>query len=262
MFKKTLVLLCLLLLAFQANASIYLIEPISQKLSDDEEIAFGRVAAGETLRIIVKKKSDLSLEWDRLSVNQSSLPSGWEAKPETADKTLIASIKVSKNARESTQRIKLNASNSMEPGLSETFFATVFVKENLLSVAIENPSQDAVLGQKTGFNMTLSNESIAGHSVKIESSLPEYWFSSREVQLNPFETKTVSLEVLPYSYGEKAFSFSVSSLENEKQFSFPVRMNTRPTLSGIFKAPAAGFPFFTVTILPFYLINSLLSILG
>ncbi len=260
MFKKSLVLFCLLLFAFSCHATVYLVEPLDQRLSQNQEVFFGKIAAGETLKVVAKKKSDFGVEWNSLSVNVQLLPNGWDAEMVETDKTIIANVKVPANALISTQRIGFTASNSIEPMFSETFYGMVSVNENLLSASIENLNQGVVLGEKAEFSLVLNNDSIADHSVIVRTDLPDYWFSAQTVGLKPLEAKTVEMPVIPYSYGEKSFSFTVSSMENDSQFRFPAKMNVKPTLVGMFQAPLVGFPFFSPGLLPCYLINGFLSL--
>ncbi len=262
MFKKTLVLVCLLLLSAQAFAAISVVEPVDMKVlpADSHIISFGKIARGETLEIVIKKKSDLAGEWVNLEVDEQLLPSGWSVERVDSDKTLIALVTVPTNAPISTQRMRFTAGSQAGQLFDETLYATVSVHESLLSASIENLNQDAILGGKASFNLVLNNDSIAEHSVRVESTLPGYWFFAQTVLLKPHETKTVELPVFPLSYGEKSFSFSVSSTQNSTQFSFPARMNVKPTLAGIYRTPIAGFPFFSPALLPYYLINGFLSL--
>jgi len=262
LFKRLLVLLCLIFLSSQAFASIYIVEPVDQKVETGQEVFLGNIARGETLKLVVKKKSDLALEWNSLEVDTGLLPQGWTVKTIEEDKSLIALVSLPKKAEASTQRIKVTAKNSSEPLFSEAFYASVLVNEKLLTASIESPSLETMLGEQPAFNLVLNNDSIAAHSVTIESSLPDYWFGRIETGLKPHETKALALTVQPYSYGEKDFSFTVSSEHDDTTLSFPVKLMVKPTLTGIYIVPIAGFPFFSPGMLPFYIINSFLSILG
>ena len=262
LFKRLLVLFCLLLLVFPAYATVYLLEPVDQTLSAGEAVSFGKIARGETLKVVVKKKSDLASEWTSLSVDEQLLPDGWSVESVETDKTLIVHVSVPKNAPISTQRIRFTVSSAAAEMFDGAFYATVSVQENLLSASIENLAKAAVFDTETKFSLVLSNDSVADHSVRIESSLPGYWFSSKTVELKPHETKVVELPVFPKSYGEKNFSFIVSSLKNSKRFSFPAKLNVKPTLAGMYQTSIGGFSFFSPGMLPSYLINGLLSLIS
>ena len=262
MFKKLFVLSCLLLLAVPAFSTVYLVEPVDSELSQGSEVSFGKLASGETLRIVIKKKSSLSMEWNSLAVDTALLPEGWSFESEKTDKTIIGLLSISPNAPTSTQRLKFSASNSSEPMLSESFFANFSVNESLLDASLESQNLETFLGKEAIFRIVLSNGSISEHAFSVESTLPHYWFPPLLQTIGPNQTLVVELPVRPYSYGEKGFQFTVSSQENGEQFSFPARLTTRPTLSGMFKAPIAGFPFFSPGNLPFYLVNGFLMLLG
>ena len=250
------------MLCLQAYAAIYLVEPQDQKLLPGKELAFGKISRGETLKVVIKKKSDLGEDWSQIKVEPEFLPSGWKAESVETDKTLIALVTVSKGAAVSMQRLKFLAVSQQQPELNESFFAKVSVHESLLNATIENLSQEAVLGQASLFNLVLNNDSIAEHSLRAESTLPNFWFEAEEIKLAPNETKTVTLSVMPLTYGEKSFSFKVSSMHNASSFGFPAKLNTKPTLLGMYQAPITGLPIFAPTMLPFYLINGLLSVLS
>jgi len=260
LFKRLLVILCLLLLAGSAFATIYLIEPVDRRFSNNDEISFGKIARGETLKVIIKEKSDLADEWASLDVDSRLLPSGWTVESIETDETLIAKVTIPRDAEISTQRIKFTAKNPSGEIFDETFFANVSVLDSLLTASIENLNKDALMGDETSFNLVLNNDSIAEHFLKIESTLPGYWFSSQTVTLKPHETRAVELPVSPLSYGEKPFFFNLSSSLNSKQFSFPANLSVKPTLVGMYQASIFGFPFFSPSMLPFYLVNGFLSI--
>jgi hypothetical protein len=264
LFKRLLLSVCLLLLLFSAYASVYVVEPVDQKVlpGSSEVLSFGKVAKGETMRVVIKKKSDLSFDWSRLSVDSGLLPAGWKVNSVEEDKSLIAEITIPKNAAVSTQQIKLVASNPAEPVLSETFYGSVSVQENLLFASIEELSQETTLGEVAKFNLVLNNDSIAGHAVEVRSSLPSYWFSARTIELEPNQSGNFELEVVPYAYGEKNFQFEVVSLENGKTTRLQARLGVKPTLSGMYRASFGGFPFFSPGMLPYYLLNGFLALLG
>ncbi len=260
LFKRLLVVFCLLMLCLQAYAAVYIVEPLDEKLFPGQELSFGKISRGETLKVVVKKKSDLGQDWFQILVDPEFLPPSWKAESIETDKTLIALVTLSEDAAVSMQRLKFLAVNDLQPELNESFFATVSVHESLLSASIEDVVKDAVLGQETIFSLVLNNDSIAEHSLKAESSLPGYWFKSQEMVLAPNETRTVALSVQPLTYGEKNFSFKVLSLYNDTGFDFPAKLNTKPTLLGMYQAPITGLPLFSPTMLPYYLINGILSI--
>lgn len=262
LFKRILVLFCLLTLVGMAFADVYLVEPVDKtvKPTDSDALFFGKVAGGETMNVVIKKKSGTGPEWDSFSVDLSILPQGWGSKIVETDKTLIAMISIPRNADTSTQRIKLTARNSSEPAFDQSFYATVSVNDSLLDASFENLGLDAVVGEPAKFALVLNNDSIAPHTVSVESTLPSYWFPARAIELAPLETKTVELDVMPYYYGEKNFSFNVHSALNGKSFSFPAKLSVKPTLAGMYRAGMAGFPFFSPGTLPYYIISGFLSL--
>jgi hypothetical protein len=148
------------------------------------------------------------------------------------------------------------------PFSQESFSVYVTVKKNLLAASMEELKQDSLVGGKADFRLVLNNESIAMQKVLVSSSLPEYWFSPIELELQPHQTLDVNLSVFPQSYGVRQFSFTVSSGLNSFNKSFPAELNVFSTIRGKFSSALFGFPFFTVSMLPQFLINAFLALIS
>ncbi|MBN2067274.1 MAG: hypothetical protein JW744_02300 [Candidatus Diapherotrites archaeon] len=252
----------LLVLAQGSIAAIFLVEPVDQMLESNDTVAFGKVAAGETLRVIVEKKSGLAAEWNEISVNQLLLPAGWSAKSIETDKTLIAEISLPRKAEVSTQRIEFTVSNKASPLFSETFYGGVSVRDGLLTVSIDNLDQGVVVGHTASFRLTASNDSIAPHAISVESSLPRYWFSPISVSVPAGGKSELDLNVDALAYGKRGFIFKVKSELNDESSSFPASLEVSPTLRGKFFSGLVGFPFFSPSLFSQYLLIGFLAVLS
>lgn len=251
----------LLFFVSTASASIFLVEPVEKTLSNSESIEAGQVAVGETLRVIVQKKSGLGFDWDTLGLEQP-LSQGWGFKSVPSDKTLIAVITIPKTADEAIQKLSFFAESSDNAFSRETFSVFVSVRKSLLKASMDGLKQQAIVGKENSFPLLLNNESIAEHNVLVESSLPDYWFSPIEITLKPGETKSVSLVVFPHNYGVKKFNFRVSSSLNDFEKSFGSELDVFSTLGGKLSSSIYGFPFFTPSLLPQFLVNAFLAMLS
>ncbi len=260
MFKKLLALAILLLFCNSVFGTVFLVEPVDAKVQSGEEIALGKAAKGETVRIVLKKKSELSVEWNSIAVGQ--LPQGWKSSSVETDKTLIALISIPANAVVSTQRIQFVLSNKSQPLFAESFFGNLSVRDNLLTVTIDNLNQQTIVGEKVRFRLIANNDSIAEHTVSIASDLPSYWLQPFSVKLNPSAATEIDLNVNAVAYGERRFNLIVSSTHNEKKFVFPASLSVNPTLKGKYTAALYGFPFFSPSLISNYLVNAFLALLS
>jgi hypothetical protein len=252
--------LLFLALFSQGYADVFLLEPIETVLEAGGETDLGNVAAGETFKFVIQKKTGLGSEWNSLQVDLQTIPTDWIAEPGSTDKTLFVLVTLPEAAEESVQRITFSVVDGSGPFSSENILAYVTVKENLLDVSIDRLKQDAMVSEESKFRLLLNNESIAKHSVKISSDLPEYWFKPIVVEVAPLQTLEVDLLVYPKRYGARQFSFTVSSELNSFEKSFDAGLNVFSTLRGKLASPVSGFPFFTPSLLPHFLINAFIAL--
>jgi len=262
LFKKAAIVLFVFALLHGASAYVYLIEPSEETLSSDNSVELGRIAVGETLEIVVQRKSGLESSWDTLVPDSTGLPSGWGFESRKTDKTLIGSIKIPKTAEESVQKLSFKASNSSNPFYSETFSVYVTVKKNLLRASMENLSQSVMVNDEAVFRVIVNNDSIASHTVVVSSTLPNYWFEPVELDVPALEALEANVLVKPASHGKRFFSFSVSSALNDFESNFNAELFVSSSLRGKFASGIAGFPFFNVSLLPHFIINAFLALLS
>ncbi len=260
MFKKA-VFVFLLFLCFSLNsfASVFLLEPIESTLENDGSIELGQVARGETFEIVVQRKSGLEFVWDNIAVENNSLPLGWKAESERTDKTLVIHISLPVDAEESIQKISFLLSSTETPFLQESFSVFLTVKRNLLSVSMEGLKQDALVNVGSTVRLLLNNQSVASQRVRVSSTLPNYWFESVDLTIEPMQLLDVNLTVFPHSYGKRNFSFKIESEFNSFEKTFDSEFNVFSTLRGKFSSSLFGFPFFSVSLLPHFLINAILA---
>ncbi|MBI2598044.1 MAG: hypothetical protein HYW50_02510 [Candidatus Diapherotrites archaeon] len=263
MFKALFFLLFFTLQFLGAHADFFLVEPFEQKILDGGAAEIGVVSGGETFEIIVAAESSLGegIFWNSLSVDQSTLPTGWTFLSQSpSEKRLVLAVTVPVGAQKNIYNLQIVAASDAL-GFSESFTARVRVRDDLLKVAINNPSlnQFPLNGEKTVYNIVLRNDSIAPNSLKISSTLQTDWFEVVSVEVAPKETLNASFEVILQTEGKKDFEIKVFSDTSQKEISsFKSTLVVRPTLFGKLSAPQKGFPFFSFSIAPFYFFNSMI----
>ena len=264
MLKKPFFTLFLLFSAGFAAAGIEMVYPLNSSIQGGSSVQAGSVSPGQQFELGFSDNSGYGFEWDSVKADSSSLPSGWAVvSSEATDSSLSVKFRVPENAVRNYYNIKLAFSNSGKPNVEEFFTAVIVVKENLLDVSFakKSPSVFSVVGESVPYRAVLSNSSIAPHVVRVSSTLPQNWFAERAFEVGPNSVIEAELSVNPKSYGQRPFSFTAASLqENAVVETFSSELNVRPTLKGKFGAPFSGFPFYTFTLLPFQLADSLIAL--
>jgi hypothetical protein len=263
MFKAIILVLLVFFSSF-VFADIQLIKPVQATLSHGDSLDLGEISRGETLELLISTESGKpGIEWDSVHAVRDLLPTEWkQEKAEVFGQTILLKVLVPKKAPIGMQRIKVRAYDSSFPEGGEDFYVNVFVKPNLVTVNFDSLKKESIVNQEVVFNVTLFNESIADHSVMISSSLPFYWFKPLTVKIPAKEIKNVELKVNPLVYGLKEFQFVFTSKENGSEIGrFNAELNVSPTLESKYSGSLYGFPFYSISLLPYYLVNSFLSLL-
>ena len=259
MLKKLILLGILLMLGSDVFAAAYLVSPAEKTISDGGIAEIGSIAPGETAELFFKKKSGEGFDWESIAVDDATLPDGWVFLPGSNADAISARLLVPADAPESTQLIGFEMRS---PQGSLPFTAKFFVRRSLLTISIKDLNRRAVVGEKLSYGLVAVNESIASHKVSVFSTLPSYWLKSQKLELGPKQSRELSLEVLPRTYGERNFRFIVKSGLNGSQKEFQSNLSVSSTLQSKFSAPLFGFPFFSPTMISPYLLNSVLSLLS
>lgn len=267
----------LLLLVFFASfgfAEILVVEPLEQRILDEEVIDLGVAAAGETVLLIASTESGVSgVDWDLFSLDEKTLPEGWEYYTATENpKRLSLYIQVPVDARENIYEFNVVAKNNRLL-VSEFFIARLEIRKNLLTVVVsEEEGQEVFVNQPKTFRVVLTNPSIADHYVKLSSNLSSDWIGSVTVfvpakeqasSIGPSleerilvpkkEIVEISFAVVPRISGKKDLSINVFSQVNGfKVSSFQSSVYARPTLFGKVSSTSFGFPFFTPSLFGAY----------
>ncbi len=266
-FKTFLPAFLLLLLAAPfAAADVFLVSPFEKQIAANDTIELGSAAPGETVELIFSTKSGKDFAWSKAEIARQ-LPDKWIVSDSAPfAETLIVKITVPVDEQETAQNIKIILLNFNDEKKNESFNALLFVKKNLIKASVFALQKETKVGEPVEFEMQLSNDSIADHVVNISSTLPKFWFEDKRITLKKKTSvdsiQEIKLGVLPRSYGTRDFSFIVNSATNGKQLDkFDARLTVNPTLKGKYAVALYGFPVFTPTLFPYYLVNSFLSFL-
>ncbi len=254
--KKLLLLFFLMLLVQCGFSTVSILLPIEKTVESNGTVLFGSAQAGETVLVSIERKYG-NIKWDSARIDESLLPKDWSYSVETKDKSINLMISIPAGERTASRNIVITVFNET---LEESFNAVLKIEKGLIVPEIRARKIEVPVNECAVFSLKAFNKSIAGHTIKIESDLPDYWFSSREFSIKPLETIDVNLEVCGKSPGYREFSFYVdSSLNNERIAFFPEEISVLPTLQGEYTSIGSGFPFFSVTVFPFYLVDFFLS---
>lgn len=258
MLKRVFVLFALLLLCGAASASVHMLSPVDSIVPDGGTISLGSIARGEAVDIIIDKKAGAEPLYDRINI-EIELPKGWAFAPRVEDRTLVVTVSVSNNAEEATQNIPIKIWNSAAPEAANEITAMLYVKKNLTTVDVKGLAKETIVGEAVNYDFILINDSVAPHRIIITSDMPVYWFETREIVLKPKQKTEVSIPLIPHAYGIRDFTIQVRSMQNDTKYLFNARVYAKTTLSGKFRAPMYGFPFFSLSLSPQLLLNAFIS---
>ena len=264
MLKILFIAAAILVLSASVAADVSLVNPFEETFSDQEVFSLGLVAQGENFEVIASNETGLgdSIRWDELGIKPDTLPTGWIAfSTNKGERRVGVTVAVPKDAESNIYQLTLVATNK-RLGISDTIYARVEVKENLLNAAISNTglNESPLVNEKVTYEISITNNSIAPHKVLVSSDLPESWFVPKEITIPPKKTATETLEITPRNFGRENFTIKVASqLTGKDVVAFNTMLLVRPTLEGKLTPTLYGIPFFSMSMLPFYYFNTILG---
>ncbi|MAG18361.1 MAG: hypothetical protein CL944_02725 [Candidatus Diapherotrites archaeon] len=253
-----------LLLVSLAFAEVNVLYPVEATLQSGNTIQAGSVSPNQVFELIFSDNSGYGFEWDAITINEASLPSGWKIVSQNiTDTSLIINISVPKNAQPNFYVLEFSLANSNNPIVKDSISVSVVVKQNLLDVSFARPPIEdvSVVGESVFYKGIVSNSSIAYQKIVFSSDVPSNWFERVVFEAEPNSLREVELELNPKSYGKHSFSFQVLDEEGTIIKSYSSELNVRPTLKGKFSSALSGFPFFTFSLVPFQLLDSFVSLI-
>ena len=264
--KQFIFILALLVLLSSASADIFVVDPVLQHVSSSSSIDLGSIQPGETFELIISKDAGHGKDsyWISAVPSTSDLPKNFNVSSSIpGSESHIITVKVPGNALigdYSFQVLMSNVSGRIE---NESLTATFRVQNDLLNASLSNPSQLATLGKQVDFKMNLLNNSLSSEKISIFSSSPSTWFSPIQLELKRNSFQEIDLKVFPQLHGTHNVDFTVYSDTLNKSIAFfKADISVKPTLRSKYDVALQGFPFFTITLLPYYLFNSFVTGLG
>lgn len=260
-------LMALLATISMAHATITVAAPIERTVPDGDVLSLGNVQPGETFDLIISRYSVgvSDKAWNDFTL---TFPAGWKSKiVDQPNNPNTIWYQVSVPDQEKTGNLNITVKgNPLQDIDSEQITLVVKITQNLLEADIDNLLQKTAVDQPISFRARLRNNSIASSDLIIYSNLPILWYKPVTLTLAPNSEQEVVLTVKPGAYGNKMVRFSVernnARVQERVIETFDGELVVEPNLKSKFTAPLNGFPFFTPSLLPYYLINGFLSLLG
>ncbi|MFA5357404.1 MAG: hypothetical protein WC308_00560 [archaeon] len=256
MFKKSLALFSVFLFVILAASNVFavrLIEPESKVLEGDDLV--GKVYPGGTLELIFSKENGKYSEVNLLT----ALPEEYSfvvTEELEAFKIFITVPKEEVNWRNALSIEFLKAGSSGEKDIANVYF---LVENELLSTSMNGFSKTTYANSPAGYEFVFVNKSDVDAVFSVSSSLSKEWFSKADVLVPKRSSKIELLLVNAPVQGKRQFDFIVDY--SNKSSVFNSSINVLPTIFSKFNSAFYGLPFYSFSLFPSYLLNSLLSLL-
>lgn len=262
LFKRFLLAFTLIFVFCTAQASVSILNPVRKTVEPNQTIELGSAMPGETMLVTIDRNAAFH-SWSDAWIDAELLPRNWKMPAFLKEeKSLSLKVNIPPSARLGSQNLPITVADE-RTGIEEKFNAVIFIEKSLVSVAIPETQKGIRVNSTACYKITLFNDSLALHSILVSSSLPKYWFSGIEAEIGPKASIDLNACVNAMVIGSRDFYFYVDSmLFNERFHSIRASIDVLPTARGKYSAPLSGFPFFMPTLVPYYLIDSFLSLLS
>lgn len=257
----------ILLFGSMAFATITIAKPVQQTIPEDQVFELGEIEAGQSFDLIVSKYSvgTEGKAWESFII---TLPTDWKMQitPQPNNpNTIVYVVTVPARAASQSYSIQVKSVPGASGLQSQVVSLLVKVSDNLIRADVDNLSQTTTVGVPVSYRGRLQNNSIATARVRIDSDSGSLWFKPIELSIPPKQSEELNLVLNPGHYGKKPFQFFVYQLDGlnrDPVATFDAELIVNPTLKSKFSSSLNGFPFFTPSLLPYYLLNGFLSILS
>ncbi len=248
MFNKFFLVVFSLVLFTSGVFALEIVFPVSADVSENSTIELGKISPGQQFELIISDE-----RFNAVEVTGSF--SSWSEDSVFYEKNTGIKINVPFDASLGAKNISFKAFNSSS-GLSESFNALVNVRKDLWSVNISGLSQTAEVNFPVNYKLTFSNESIGKQKISVSSNLTSYWMKEKTFVVEPKSVLKDLIEVNPRHYGTRAFNFVLKSSSSAETKEFQSKLRVESSLLSKYSSPLYGFPFFTPTLFPYYLVES------
>ena len=223
--KKFFLLLLFLMLAVQlpSAATVAVQEPVASKLSEGGMVDLGTVGPGQKIEVQISRRTGESdyrgseYLWDRLYVEDKSLPGDWTSVDSLYYETLMkAFVIVPKDAPDGDYVFSLRTERDYAGVETTRFKAKVHVSKDVLVFTITNPAAESGVGQPAVYLVGIKNTGNANDAfeVGVTDGLPRQWTYTKSVFVPRNSEKIVPYEVVATSHGQFPIKLKATSLSS------------------------------------------------
>lgn len=266
MLRPLSLLFAVIFLASSVSADIFIVEPIYQRVKPGETILLGSAEPGQTIELIISNSTGYGtgVDWHYAKLPKEGLPAAWSADDNPKPgKTFILKVSIPPYAQEAGYNFKVLMQSNDPAVKPEGFTARVNLKSSLLTASIQNLTQNVQVDKPAEYKVVLINNSVAYKTAALNTDLPASWYTPQQLSVEPRKTAEFPIKVFPRLSGIKNFTFTFVSKETGQslQNTFNSTLYVSPTLKEKYSGSFYGFPFFTISLLPFEMVQSIVGAL-
>ncbi len=240
-------------------SKVTIVEPIKTTVEGTEGVIdLGFAGPGQTLAIMLsrdsgeKAKQNLKGEsnalWDKASVVESTLPSGWRTKDSlNYEDPLTVFVTIGSDAKNDVKYgFSIKLSDEYEGVAPQVVNFRVRVTKDVLDVTLQNPTVTTGVSQPAVYIFNVKNKGSSTDTFQISASdLPYDWKVTKTVLIPHNSEKTVYYEVVGNVQKDLPFNFKTTSISSgEIEVVSPARLITASSLVQEYKSTVLGVPLF------------------
>jgi len=263
MFKKAFIVLALILFC-SSVFSLRLIEPLSKVISEEDSFV-GTVAVGNELEMIFSK--ELTDKYSSVEVI-SSFPEGFSVSSKVEKESIKVFVRVPEEAVFGDYSLSLLFSGESQSESADVFFTVV---SDSLDVSPASTAQQSVfVDSPAEFKLFFVNNTDSDAFFEIVPELSPNWIYPENIFYSPSVGASIhvliekrsatekSFFVYPRIQGSKEFKVKVYFENDVREFSF--RVNALPTIKSKLDPIIQAFPFYSISLIPAYIIQAFASL--
>jgi len=247
MFNKFFLVLASFLLLFSFASALKVVFPVEAEYNGNS-IELGKISPGQSFELIVFDERFNGLEVE-------SPFSDWSQESVFEGKNISIKLNIPLDASLGTKKISFTSFNS-DSGLTESFDVLINIQNDLWSVNVSDLDKKTKVNSDTEYLVIFSNESIGEQKISVYSDLPSFWFKPQTFEVNAKSILKESINITPKHYGQRQFNFLFKSDVSGEEIKFNSKLSVESSILSKYSAPLYGFPFFTPSFFPYYLVES------
>ncbi len=252
MFNKFFLVLLALLFLFSFTCALKIVSPIEAEVSLDSTVELGSISPGQSFELILFDE-----RFNAIAVEGQF--SEWSGKSTFYEKNTGIKINIPKDVSFGTKNLSFKAFDSTNKNEFQSFNVLIKVEEDLWSVAVPDLKNKTKVNFPAEYNLIFSNESIGEQKITLNSNLPVYWIKEQTFLVEPKSVLKDVINVVPKHYGNREFDFTFNSVYSNETKKLHSELSIESSIESKYSSPLYGFPFFTPTLFPYFLIESFLG---